>query len=206
MVELLGPVLPVLGDILHLSHARVMAEVVQHLLNGLLVGNLLQLDECFSLAVSKTMHKHMVPSLPLLPRQLKVLQLGDGRPHPLPAGHPPHLGCRALDKGPQDGGCSRGCGSILASPKASLQYCGGKCRDENKGNKNSWKTTIFSKETVILLCIVNNLCTFELKIKIRLCFTWCNIFEIPRSWLFVLALPTLRDSIMRNRLDPDNSS
>ena len=147
MVEVLYFVLHVGDQVFQLAHARggVMVEIVQDLLSRLLVRNLLQLDESFSLSLPKTMHKHMVPFLPLLPGQLKVLQLGDGRPHPLPADHLLHLGCRALDKSPQDGGRSRGWWEILASPKASLQNCGGKCRDENKGNKNSWKTTIFSE-------------------------------------------------------------
>ena len=104
-----------------------MVEVVEDLLSRLLVGNLLQLDESFSLSPPKTMNEYLIPFLPLLPGQLKLLQLGDGRPHPLPADHPPHLSRRALDKGPQDGGRSRGWWDILAGPKASLQYCGGKC-------------------------------------------------------------------------------
>ena len=80
-----------------------MVEIVQDLLSRLLVRNLLQLDESFSLSPPKTMNENLIPFLPLLPGQLKFLQLGDGRFDSLPADHILHLGRRALDQGVQDG-------------------------------------------------------------------------------------------------------
>ena len=81
-----------------------MCEIVHYLLSRLLVWNFLQLDERLSLYVREAPDEQAVPPPPFLLWKLELLQLCDGRLHPLPADHLLHLGGRALDQRAQDAG------------------------------------------------------------------------------------------------------
>ena len=128
MVLPLHGVFQVLGGVLDLAQdVGGVVEVVHDLGRCLLVGKGLQPDEGFGLGVCEAADEHTVSPPSHLPRQLKLLQLGDGRLDSLPADHLLHLGCRAPDKSLQYGAGSRRCWNILARPKAGLQDQVSKC-------------------------------------------------------------------------------
>ena len=95
MVLPLHGVFLILSSVFELSHAGGggVGKVINQLSSCFLVLELLQFGKGFCLCVCKAADEHAVSSPSCLPWQPKLLQLCDGRFHPLPTNDIFHLGC-----------------------------------------------------------------------------------------------------------------